>query len=463
MGSVAIVLAAGEGTRMKSSLPKVIHQLCERPMLQWVLDAVTGLGVDRTLVVLGFGAEGVREALAGCGDSVEFVIQEEQLGTGHAVLAAAPALREDDDEILVVPGDAPLIRRETLEDLLRAHRVGAAATILTAEPADPGGYGRVVRYGSGEVQRIVEDSDADEAIRAIRETNTSFYVFKREPLLAALRNLNRDNVQFEYYLTDVIHILSGEGHRVLAATADDARETMGINTRAQLAQAAALMRERINQCWMDEGVTLEDPALTFIGGRASIGRDTVIRPLTFIGGDTVIGENCLIGPSCRIQDSRIEDGARVTESVLVECEIGAGALVGPYASVRPGTVLGAGAKLGTFVEAKNTRVGRGSKVPHLSYMGDADIGENANVGAGTITCNYDGEKKHRTVIEDGAFIGSDTMLVAPVKIGKGAVTGAGSAITKDVPEGALGVERAQQKNIPGWRRNRKGEDERDNP
>ncbi len=460
MGSVAIVLAAGEGTRMKSAIPKVLHQLCDRPMLSYVLDAVAGLGIDRTVVVLGFGADRVREILpAGC----EGVLQEEQLGTGHAVMTAVPALREGEDEILVLPGDTPLILAETLAGLTRIHREGAAAaTMLTALLDDPTGYGRVVRGTGGEVEQVVEDSDADETTKAICEINTSMYVFAREPLLAALQRLDRSNTQSEYYLTDVIRIMAGEGQRVLATPVAEPDETMGINSRAQLAEAAAFMRRRINRHWMDEGVTLEDPAMTYIGGLVHIGRDTVIRPLTFLSGNTEIGEGCCIGPSCRVRDSRIGDGAQITESVLNECEIGAAALVGPYASIRPGTVLGPGAKLGTFVESKNTRVGKGSKVPHLSYVGDADIGENANVGAGTITCNYDGEKKYRTVIEDDAFIGSDTMLVAPVKIGKGAVTGAGSAITKDVPEGALGVERAVQKNILGWKRKRKGEDERDN-
>ncbi len=461
MGSVAIVLAAGEGTRMKSAIPKVLHQLCDRPMLAYVLDAVTGLGMDRTLVVLGFGAEEIRAAL---GTGYESVLQEEQLGTGHAVMMAVPALREGEDEILVLPGDSPLITADTLGRLIATHREGsAAATMLTAMLDDPTGYGRVVRGAGNDVERVVEESDADDADRATHEVNTSMYVFAREPLLAALERLDRSNTQSEYYLTDVIQILAGEGHRVLATPARDKSETMGINSRAQLAEAAALMRQRINRGWMEEGVTLEDPAMTYIGGMVRIGRDTIIRPLTFITGATEIGEGCTIGPSCRIQDCKIADGARIQESVLVESEIGVKAMVGPYASVRPGTVLGPGAKLGTFVEAKNTKVGKGSKVPHLSYMGDADIGEDANVGAGSITCNYDGEKKHRTVIGDEAFIGSDTMLVAPVEIGKGAVTGAGSAITKDVPDGALGVERARQKNISDWRRNRKGEDERDNP
>jgi len=461
LGSVAIVLAAGEGTRMKSAFPKVLHQLCDRPMLAYVLDTVTALAMDRTLVVLGFGADQVRASIDAGLDSV---VQKEQLGTGHAVMTAVPALRNGEDEILVLPGDAPLITVDTLKRLLQAHRQGAAAaTMLSAVLDDPTGYGRVMRDAGGELERVVEESDADDTARAIREVNTSIYVFAKKPLLRALERLERSNTQSEYYLTDVIQILAAAGERVLAAQTGDPLETMGINSRAQLAEAAALMRGRINRGWMDEGVTLEDPDMTYIGGLARIGRDTVIRPLTFIAGATVIGEGCLLGPACRIQDSRIGDGARVQESVLVECEIGENANVGPYASVRPGTVLGPGAKLGTFVEAKNTKVGRGSKVPHLSYMGDADIGENANVGAGSITCNYDGEKKYRTVIEDEAFIGSDTMLVAPVKIGRGAVTGAGSAITKDVPDGALGVERAQQKNISGWRRNRKGEDERDNP
>jgi bifunctional UDP-N-acetylglucosamine pyrophosphorylase/glucosamine-1-phosphate N-acetyltransferase len=444
---------------MKSDIPKVLHPLCEKPMLAHVLAALEPLGLARTLVVLGNGAELVREILP---DGVEWVRQEEQLGTAHAVMAAAPALGPGDENLLVMPGDTPLLRTPVLGELLERHAQEAAdLTILTMVLPDPTGYGRVVRGPGGEVLRVVEETDASAEERGLHEVNSSIYVFRREPLLAALQQVGKGNAQGEYYLTDVISAVREAGGKLAAVTAPDPEDVLGINSRAQLAEAAALMRGRINRYWMDEGVTLEDPALTYIGAGVRIGRDTVILPLTFLQGATDIGSNCRIGPSTRIVDSRVEDGAGVQESVLRECRIGEGATVGPYASVRPGTVLGPGAKLGTFVEVKKSRVGRGSKIPHLSYIGDAEIGEDANIGAGTITCNYDGEAKHPTVIEDEAFIGSDTMLVAPVRVGRRAVTAAGSAITKDVPEDALGIERSQQKNIRGWRR-RKGKHEGDN-
>ncbi|MHB8781267.1 MAG: bifunctional UDP-N-acetylglucosamine diphosphorylase/glucosamine-1-phosphate N-acetyltransferase GlmU [Candidatus Geothermincolia bacterium] len=460
MKPIAVVLAAGEGKRMKSDIPKVLHPLCEKPLLAHVLDAVRAAGVERSLVVVGRQADQVREALPpGTGS----VLQERQLGTGDAVAVAMAALPDEAGDILVLPGDAPLITAGLIARLLGRHREsGADVTMLTAVMDDPRGYGRVLRDADGRVERIVEDSDIEPGQEGLSEVNASMYVFRREPLDRALERLEPANAQQEYYLTDAVPLVREGGGTVEAVVAGDPREILGINSRAQLAEVAAIMRERINRHWMDEGVTLEDPSLTYIGAGVSIGRDTVIRPLTFLSGDTVIGRNCLVGPASRLENCRIADGATVTESVLRECGIGEGAVIGPFTSVRPGTVVEAGGKLGSFVEVKKSRVGRGSKIPHLSYIGDADIGENANVGAGTITCNYDGEKKHRTVIEDDAFIGSDTMLVAPVRIGKGAVTGAGSAIAKDVPEGALGIERSKQKNIPGWR-NRKGRDEGDNP
>lgn len=448
-----VVLAAGEGTRMKSSLPKVLHPLCGRPMLLILLDTLKKLRVDRTLVVAGYQADQVREAV---GASAEVVLQKERLGTGHAVIMASKAFTPEDENILVLVGDAPLITEATLKGFIdRFVLTGASAAVLTMQLENPAGYGRVVRGADGEITRIVEERDATEAVKLISEVNTSIYLFKRSDLMDCLDELDNKNRKKEYYLTDVVEKLLKKSLPVTTMQAGEAVEAMGINTRAQLAEADRVMRMRVNRAFMEEGVTITDPAQTYIDVGVAIGRDSVIQPFTFIGGATRIGEECVIGPFARITDSTLGDRVEVRESVVRESAIDNGASVGPYASLRPGTRLMSGAKAGTFVELKNTVVGRKSKVPHLSYMGDAVLGEEVNIGAGSITCNYDGAKKHPTTIDDGAFIGSDTMFVAPVRIGKGAVTGAGSTISRDVPASALGVERSPQRIVENWRKKKK--------
>ena len=459
MKRLALVLAAGEGTRMKSDKPKVMHHICGRPMLAWVLEALSEVEeaghIDGILVVIGKGAPEVEEEV---GERASCVVQEERRGTGHAVMVAAPHI--DADEVLILTGDSPLITPHTLSSLCEVHRAeGAAVTVLAAEFSDPAGYGRMLRDADGRVTGIVEETEASPEQRGIREVNTSTYVFAWEALRGVLSDLGTDNAKGEYFLTDAVALLARAGEPIAAYVTPDASEVLGVNSREHLARAEGLMRERINRHWMEEGVTMEDPATTFIGGDVSIGRDTVLRPLVMLEGETVVGEGCRLGPNTRIIDSSLGDGVVVEQATVRECELEDGVTVGPYASLRPGSVFRRGSKAGTFVETKKTVVGKGSKVPHLSYMGDADIGEDANIGAGSITCNYDGAEKHRTVIEDEAFIGSDTMFIAPVRIGKGGVTGAGSAISKDVPPGALGVERSRQKNILEYKKKSKKKEE----
>ena len=459
MRRTALVLAAGEGTRMKSHKAKVMHAVCGRPMLSWVLDALVkveeaGL-IDRILVVVGKGAPEVEQEVGG---RAECVTQEERKGTGHAVMIASPHI--DADEVLVLTADSPLITPRTISDLCELHeKERPAVTVLGTELPDPTGYGRILRDGKGGVTAIVEETEASPEQKNIKEVNTSTYVFDWAALREVLSELSTDNAKGEYFLTDAVALLARAGGRISAFITPDASEVLGVNSREHLAEAERLMRERINRRWMEEGVTMEDPSTTFIGGDVSIGRDTVLRPLVMLEGRTVVGEGCVLGPNTRVIDSRLGDKVVVEQATVRGCELEDGVNVGPYASLRPGSVLGSGSKAGTFVETKNTVVGKGSKIPHLSYMGDADIGEDANIGAGSITCNYDGVEKHRTVIEDEAFVGSDTMFIAPVRMGKGAVTGAGSAISKDIPPGALGVERSQQKNILEYKKRVKKKEE----
>jgi bifunctional UDP-N-acetylglucosamine pyrophosphorylase/glucosamine-1-phosphate N-acetyltransferase len=448
-------MAAGKGKRIKSSLPKVLHSVGGRPVLWHVLQAVERIRPDRVVVVVSHGREAVEDAVRSwkLKSPVRFVDQGEPLGTGHAVMAAERAVGKAAD-VLVVPGDNPLVTGDMLRDLLRLHRRRSpAATVQTTELPDAKGYGRVIRNGDRLV-RIAEERDASPQEREIREVATSVYAFRRADLFRALPAVGRDNSQREYYLPDVLAILEKKGEDVRALSADYGGG-LDVNSREALARAAGAMRRRINDDLMASGVTLVDPEQTYVDAGVRVGPDTVIHPLTFLEGDTRIGTGCTIGPATRITDSRVADGAEVQFSVVRGARIGAGASVGPYANLRPGTVLAAGAKAGTFVEIKKSHVGEGSKVPHLAYVGDAEIGEGANIGAGTITCNYDGYEKHRTVIGDRAFIGSDTMLVAPVRIGRDAVTGAGSAITRDVPDGALAVERAEQRVVEGYAKRRK--------
>ena len=440
----AVVLAAGEGTRMRSTTPKVLHPLCGRPMLLHVLDALELLPLERIVVVVGHAAEHVTKTLQEqlTGDvPVEFVEQHKQRGTGDAVNVALTAFADDldlEDDLIIVAGDVPLLRAETLAMLATEHRhADAAASLLTARVADPTGYGRVVRDAQGRVERIVEQADADADELDIDEINPSIYCFRRGFLAPALRRLSPENAQGEYYLTDVVEVLRQAGHVVLAVEADDPTEAVGVNDRAQLAEAEAELRSRINLGWMRAGVGMTDPSRTYLDTTVVLAPDVQLLPGTILEGRTVVGAGSVLGPDTHLVDTIVGEGAIVRQTVARDAEIGDGATVGPYASLRPGTRLATGAHVGTFVEIKNSEIGEGAKVPHLSYVGDAEIGAGANLGAGTITANYDGKRKHRTKVGKDARTGSNTVLVAPVEIGDGAYTGAGSVVTRDVPAGAM--------------------------
>lgn len=454
MSLAVLILAAGEGVRMRSSLPKVAHPILGRPMLGYVLAAARSLGPERLVAVLGHGAEHVRPIV---GDA-RVAIQQEQLGTAHAVQCASPELGGFEGTVLVLPGDTPLLTAGTLLDLLERHKTsGAKATLLTARVPDPAGYGRVLRGGpEGEVLRIVEDKDADDEERAIPEINSGVYAFDADTLFEDLGRIGRDNAQAEFYLTDIVELMRRRDALVTAVVAADHREIQGVNSREQLADATGLLQERVNRGLMETGVTIVAPRQTFIGPDVRIGPDTTVWPGTVLEGRTTIGARCRIGPNTRMTDATVGDDATIEFAVVDNAELGQGVGVGPFARIRPGTDMGDQSRAGSFVELKNTAVGRGSKVPHLSYVGDARIGDEVNVGAGSITCNYDGFEKFETVIEDGAFVGSDTMLIAPVRIGAGAVVAAGSAISQDVPPDSLAIERGDQKTIEQWAKKRRG-------
>ncbi|MBI2156862.1 MAG: bifunctional UDP-N-acetylglucosamine diphosphorylase/glucosamine-1-phosphate N-acetyltransferase GlmU [Candidatus Rokubacteria bacterium] len=444
-----VILAAGEGKRMRSRQPKVLHPLCGRPLIGYSLRTARALA-DRIVLVVGAHAAGVRAA---AGDGVTIVEQRERLGTGHAVLQARAAC--GGGTILVLPADAPLLSGETLERLVQHHQAtGAVATVLTAVVDRPQGYGRILRQG-GRVKRIVEDRDATDDQKKIREINTSVYCFEARRLWKALAEVKPDNDQGEYYLTDVIGVLAKAGGRLEALATPDPVEALGINDRKQLAAVAALQRRRILDRLMAAGVTILDPASTWVEDTVTIGPDTTIYPQVLIEGPTTIGSDCVIAAGCQVSASRLGDGVTLKPyCVLGEAVVEDGATLGPFCHLRPLSHVGPRAKVGNFVELKKSRIGRGAKVPHLSYVGDATVGEDANVGAGTITCNYDGVAKHETRIGDRAFIGTNTSLVAPLTIGEGAYIGAGSTITKDVPAGALAVGRGHQVVREGWAANR---------
>jgi len=437
----AVVLAAGEGTRMRSGMPKVLHPLCGRPMVLHVVDALAELPLERIVVVVGHAAERVTKTLQDqlvTEVPVEFVEQRVQRGTGDAVSVALTVFDDLDaeDDILVLPSDAPLVRAETIARLATEHRVhDAAASILTATVEAPDGLGRVVRGKDGRVARVVEHADATDEEREINEINTSIYCFRRGLLAPALRRLGPENAQGEYYLTDVIAVLRDAGHNVIALEADDPGEAIMVNDRVQLAEAESELRSRINRVWMRTGVTMVDPERTYIDAGVELETDVRLLPGTILEGRTVIGTGSVIGPDCRLTDVVVGEDTHISNTVARECEIGDNCEVGPFAYVRPGTRLAAGVKVGTYVEIKNSEIGEGTKVPHLSYIGDADIGSGTNLGASTITANYDGENKHRTKIGDGVHTGVHTSLVAPVELGDDADTGAGSVVTHDVGPG----------------------------
>lgn len=449
--AAVVVLAAGEGTRMRSATPKVLHELGGRSMLGHVVAAARALAPQHLVVVVGHAREQVSEVLAALDPEARPVVQEQQNGTGHAVRVALEALPELSGTVVVVPGDAPLLTAATLGTLVDQHvGAGAATTLLTAVLDDATGYGRVVRDAAGAVTAVVEHKDADEATRAVREVATSVYAFDAAHLAAALSSLTTDNAQGEEYLTDVVGIHQAKGLGVEAHVAAHAPETMGVNDRVQLAEAARHLRDRINERHLRAGVAIVDPATTWIDATVELEPDATVLPGTQLHGATVVRAGATVGPDTTLRSTTVGEGACVVRSHCDRAEIGAGASVGPFSYLRPGAVLGEGAKVGAYVEVKASTIGAGSKVPHLSYVGDATIGERSNIGAGTITFNYDGVSKHRTTIGDDARVGGNNSLVAPVEIGDGAYTAAGSTLTKDVPPGALGVGRAQQRNVEGW-------------
>ena len=450
----ALILAAGKSTRMKSNRPKALHALLGQPLLRWAVDAAQGAGASRTILVVGHQADLVREAM---GPDLEYVLQAEQKGTGHAVLMAESLLRDWDGPLLVLPGDAPLLSDSLLEALLAHHtHSGAAATLLTAVLDDAGAYGRIVRDDeTGRVQAIVEARDASPEQLQIREISTSVYAFDPAALFDALSQITPQNAQGEYYLTDAVALLAASGRIVEALVSPDADVVRGVNTRPELVELRALMQARIHHAHGLAGVTILDPLTTHIDAAVKIGPDTTIHPFTLLSGVTDIGEDCEIGPGARISDSRLGNGVSVRDSHVTASEVGDECRIGPFANLRPGSVLGQKVKIGDFVELKNAVLGDGVSAGHLSYLGDAEIGPRTNIGAGTITCNYDGVDKHRTIIGADAFVGTHSTLVAPVTLGEGAWTAAGSAITENVPAGALGIGRARQVNKEGWARAKK--------
>jgi len=450
-----VVLAAGKGTRMKSRLPKVLHEAAGLPLVEYVLRAADSLDPASTTVVVGHRADHVQAAL-GKRLGLRFALQEPQLGTGHALMQAEPHLRGAGGTVVLLYGDVPLLRPATLRALVDAHRAhGATATVITAHVADPRGYGRIVRANS-RIVGIVEEKDATEAERAIDEVNSGIYAFDLRPLFTSVASLRAGDAQGEYYLTDLVRAYVDRGLTVETLTLDDPREITGVNSRKELADVTAILNQSRSDALMAAGVTIVDPASTWIGPDVSVGADTVLHPNVHLEGRTRIGSGCVINASVRIVDSTLDDGVVINNfCVITESHIASGARVGPFAHIRPQSEIGEGAHIGNFTELKKTTVGRISKANHLSYLGDATIGEGVNIGAGTITCNYDGDKKHETVIEDGAFIGSDSQLVAPVRVGKGAYVAAGSSIVEDVPPGALGIARGKQVNKVGWVNKRK--------
>jgi len=451
-------MAAGEGTRMRSSTPKMLHPVCGRPLVAWPILAAREAGAGRVAAIVSPG----RDISAGFPGEVETVVQPEADGTGGAVRAALPLI-EEAETVLVLSGDHPLISAGIVSDFLAAHASsGAAATMMTIELEDPGSYGRVVRDADGGVERVVEakaDGDATAEELAIREINAGTYVFEAGPLAIALRGLSNDNAQGEYYLTDVFAALREAGHSVAGHLAGDFAVTMGVNNRAELAAVEFEARRRILERHMLAGVTVTDPGSTWVDAEVEIAADARIEPGSSLRGATAVGSGAVVGPLSTLTDTRIGAEVHVPHSYLVECEVEDGCSVGPYAYLRPGAHLEPGAKAGTFVEVKNSRVGAGSKVPHLAYVGDTDVGEGSNLGAGTITANYDGFRKHRTTIGSRVRIGVDTMLVAPVEVGDAAYTGAGAVIRKDVPEGALAVSQNDQRNIEGYSKRKTMEEE----
>ncbi len=446
MNIFSVILAAGEGKRMKSGIAKPLHKICGKPLLGWVLDAANEAGSKRNIVVVGHLGDDVIAEFDG---KAEFAWQREQLGTGHALMQGIEPIKNENGTVMVLYGDTPLIGAPTLTDALRAHTEGGfAATVITAVADDPHGYGRIVRE-NGEISKIVEQKDCTDAQQKICEINSGMYFFDIQKLIFALGQLKNDNAQKEYYATDTIEILLAGGEKVGTYTADF-RETLGVNDRIQLAAVGKIKNEQLVHSLMLGGVTVTDPQTLYIGADVRVGRDTVIYPNTVLEGNTEIGENCIIGPGTTLRNSMVGNNTKVENSVVDNGKIGNGTNVGPFAYIRPDSVIGDNIKIGDFVEIKNSTVGDGTKVSHLTYVGDADVGENVNFGCGTVIVNYDGKKKHRSTIGNNVFIGCNTNLVSPVTLSDGAYTAAGSTITGDVPENSLAIARARQTVKEGW-------------
>lgn len=440
----AVILAAGQGTRMRSKLYKVLHPVCGKPMVQHVIDQVNELTIEQIVTIIGHGAELVKDQL---GDACQYALQEQQLGTAHAVMQAESVLADKEGTTLVICGDTPLIKAETMAALIKQHEeMNAKATVLTATTENPTGYGRVIRNAKGYVSKIIEHKDATDTERKIKEINTGTYCFDNQALFQALKNVSNENVQGEYYLPDVIEILKNQGEAVTAYQTDDFEETLGVNDRVALSQAERILKTRINEYHMRNGVSIIDPDNTYIEADVAIGQDTVIYPGTMIKGNSKIGEDCTIGPNSEIKDCEIGSRTVIRQSVAHDSKIGSEVNIGPFAHIRPKSEIFDEVKIGNFVEIKKTIFGKGSKASHLSYIGDAEVGEDVNIGCGSITVNYDGKNKYLTKIEDGVFIGCNSNLVAPVTVGKGAYVAAGSTITEDVPGQALSIARARQIN-----------------
>ncbi|QEK11075.1 bifunctional UDP-N-acetylglucosamine diphosphorylase/glucosamine-1-phosphate N-acetyltransferase GlmU [Crassaminicella thermophila] len=444
----AVILAAGAGTRMKSKLPKVLHTVCGKPMVEHVIDVAEEVNANKKIVVIGHEAEQVKKAIEH--RDVEFALQNEQLGTGHAVMQAENLI-QDKGYVLLLYGDTPLIKGDTVKKLINFHIEGNfQATVLTAEFENPTGYGRIIRDENGNVLKIVEEKDASEEEKNIKEINSGIYCYDAELLKKALKQLTNENKQKEYYITDVIEILNREGYKVGAYKLRDNTDIMGVNSRVQLAEAEKVMQERILLKLMEDGVTIIDPKNTYVEKNVKIGKDTVLYPGVILRGDTEIGEDCIIGHNCRIENSIIKEGVQIQSSTIVDSFVDEQCSIGPYAYLRPNSKLGKKVKIGDFVEVKNSTIDDESKASHLAYIGDAEVGKNVNIGCGVVFVNYDGKNKHKTIVEDNAFVGSNVNLVAPVVVRKRGYIATGSTITKEVPEGALSVARGKQKNIAGW-------------
>ncbi|MEJ2717660.1 MAG: bifunctional UDP-N-acetylglucosamine diphosphorylase/glucosamine-1-phosphate N-acetyltransferase GlmU [Deltaproteobacteria bacterium] len=444
----AIVLAAGKGTRMKSNLCKVLHPLAGRPMISYVTDTVESSGIGKTVVIVGHQADEVKRSIPGGG--IEFVLQEPQLGTGHAVMAARKVLDSFEGDVLILCGDVPLIRPATIQGFMEYHREkDSRLTVVTTFVENPMGYGRIIRNESGEVARIVEEKDCDPDEATVKEINTGIFLGSAQLVFSLLERIQPDNAQGEYYLTDIVAQAARESVPVHGLILEDSQEVIGINTRSDLAKVSRIIRGRIRERLMSEGVTLIDPESAYIDEAVRIGPDTVIHPSVTLLGQTVIGRDCVIEPGVLMSDCVVGDGVTIMlGSRLDSAVIDDGTSIGPMAHLRPGANIGKNARIGNFVEVKKTVVGDGSKAAHLTYLGDSTIGKDVNIGCGTITCNYDGRHKHPTVIHDRCFVGSDVQFIAPVEIGEGSLIGAGSTITRDVPPGTLAVSRAKQKNYP---------------